>query len=115
MVMRDQPLPFHLSANVALPVWPTATQNLGEEHETPDRLAPRSGLGALCGDHVLPFQLSTRALVGLAPETDEPTAMQKLRDVQCTADSSYDVADGVLGSGGFCELQPLSFQLSASI
>jgi hypothetical protein len=86
--MRDQLLPFHRSANVALPVWPTATQKLREEHETPDRLAPWSGLGALCGDQALPFQLSTRALAGPAPETDIPTAIQKLRDVQFTAASS---------------------------
>jgi hypothetical protein len=47
---------------------PTAVQTRADAHDTPIRLSGCFvvGLGAVAGDQSLPFQLSTRAVVGCA-------------------------------------------------
>jgi hypothetical protein len=55
-----QEVPFHTSANVWLPLDPTASQKVAEMHDTPAREVP-AGLGVDCLFHEVPFHVSASA------------------------------------------------------
>ena len=106
-------LPFQRSANgstgaVPVPLFPTATQALSEEHDTPHRTPPPVGLGVRWTDHLVPFH---RSMNGRPRGAPWPTAVQARVDVHDTPNSTAPPAG--LGVGWIDHLLP--FQRTASV
>ena len=103
---------------VISPSAPTAAQNLGDTHETPNsasRFCPVRGL--VIFDHCLPFQDSISGssveVVGEVPSPTEPTATQKRVDTQDTPTKDDAWAD-VAGPCIVAQVLPFQDSISGS-
>jgi hypothetical protein len=68
---------------------PTATQKLGDVHETLIRVPAKAGLGLGTIDHEMPLKTSARVTPVVSPE-DSPTATQKFGEVHEMLPSTVD-------------------------
>src|SRR5215813_12552050 len=108
---------FHCRASPPAAPDPTASQNVAETHDMarsvslggPNWLLWR---GVDCSAHDVPFHISARLALLPALSVCDPTASQKLADVQDTELSELSVAP--LGSAACWRCQARPFQFSAN-
>src|SRR5215469_14963643 len=94
---------------------PPASQKLGDAHDTACILTSvdPDGCGMRCTRHEVPFHCAARPRTSPPLVSYEPTASQKLAEVQEIVSRKADVEP--LGAGKRCRVQAAPFQFSARV